>query len=122
MHQRSAFASLAWTKPAAPTPARSAADTSGVVPFGAWLRAVRTERGWTQGDLAARVGVSHSLLSKVESDERTLSEAALGLLAVAIGEPVELVWLRAGVVPRELLGRLLADPERFLALATAPAS
>jgi len=121
IHNHSAFASLSWVKPATPAPAPSATEAGGVASFGTWLRGVRTERGWTQGDLAARVGVSHSHLSKVESDERTLSEAALGLLAGAIGEPVELVWLRAGVVPKELLGRLLADPERFLALATAPA-
>lgn len=119
IHNHSAFASLAWTKPAQLEATRSTADAGGIAPFGAWLRAVRTERGWTQGDLAARVGVSHSHLSKVEGDERTLSEAALGLLAAAIGEPVELVWLRAGVVPKDMLGRLLADPGRFLALVTA---
>lgn len=117
IHNHSAFASLRWQQPnescatahpaAAPTLAAPAA-------FGAWLRQARAQRGWTQGDLSARIGVSNSLLSKVESDERRLSETALSRLAEALGESPAVVNLRAGVVPTDLLARVLADPERFL--------
>ena len=67
-----------------------------------------------RSDLAARLGLSHSLLSKVESDERTLSGGALAGLAAALGEPLAMVTLRAGIVPPELLARILADPDRYL--------
>ncbi len=120
IHNHSAFASLHWERPAeagapATLPEHATQSTGGVpASFGSWLRRARASRGWTQSDLAARLGLSHSLLSKVESDERTLSGGALAGLAAALGEPLAMVNLRAGIVPPELLARILADPDRYL--------
>ncbi|MSP54411.1 MAG: GTP cyclohydrolase I FolE2 [Myxococcales bacterium] len=118
IHNHSAFASLEWpTRSVHAEPDREGSPTTipeGSPSFGAWLRGCRGQKGWTQGDLASRIGVSHSLLSKVESDERRLAEPALRRLARALGVEVPLVLLRAGVVPPELMARILADPERFL--------
>lgn len=118
IHNHSAFASLVWpaSSPGLGTaePDVPASEPDGTPSFGAWLRGSRCQKGWTQGDLASRIGVSHSLLSKVESDERRLAEPALRRLASALGVAVPLVLLRAGVVPPELIARILAEPERFL--------
>src|SRR5688572_31370307 len=53
----------------APVPAATPAVAE-AEPFGVWLRAERTTRGWSQQDLAARIGVSAPLLSK-RSEEHT---------------------------------------------------
>lgn len=119
IHNHSAFASLRWQQPkesCATTVQRATTSlASSPSSFGAWLRQARAQRGWTQGDLSTRIGVSNSLLSKVEGDERRLSDHALARLAEALGESPAVVNLRAGIVPSDLLARILADPERFLA-------
>lgn len=42
--------------------------------LGESIRVSREERGWTQRYLAEKVGISRSLLSKVEKGTRQLSE------------------------------------------------
>jgi transcriptional regulator with XRE-family HTH domain len=75
---------------------------------------LRGERGLLQGDLAERLGVSPSYLSRVESGEKALSNEALGRLASLLGmDPVK-VQLRAGVVPPELMARIASAPESFI--------
>lgn len=112
IHAHSAWATLEWpgeaAEPAAPPP------PAAPEPFGVWLRRERLGRSWSQQDLAARIGVTGPQLSKVESGERALSDAALGALAEALGQDADVVRLRAGVVPAALLARLQAEPERFL--------
>lgn len=114
IHNHSAFAALTWSAPDAPA-ARAVAPAAVVdaPSFGAWLKQARQLRGWTQAELAQRLGVSHSLLSKVEADERRLSEPTLDLLACTFGRPVAEVRLRGGIVSAELVARLLADPDRL---------
>lgn len=97
--------------PPAPVDARAS--------FGAWLRAERTARGWSQHDLAERLAVSAPLLSKVEGGERSLPAAAFEPLGETLGHPADVLRLRAGVVPAALLARLQADPEAALRWAGA---
>lgn len=39
--------------------------------FGEWIRAKRTELGWTQKELAIRAGISRTSLSKLENNKVT---------------------------------------------------
>ncbi|MFZ5475180.1 MAG: helix-turn-helix domain-containing protein [Myxococcota bacterium] len=94
-----------------PTEARAVAAAE---PFGTWLRGERAARGWSQQELAGRLGVSAPLLSKVESGERSLPLDAYDALAEALGQDADVVRLRAGVVPERVLARLRAEPEAAL--------
>ncbi len=51
---------------------------------GARLRAVRTERGYTQSGLAERVGIPQNVLSEYESGRHRISSDLLGQLAVEL--------------------------------------
>jgi len=81
---------------------------------GAWLRQQRVLRKESQQRLAEVLGVSKSLLSRVESGGRTLSEDSLTMLASHWGMAVETVLLRAGVLSEDLLREIQSRPEAFL--------
>ena len=117
IHNHSAWATMTWGDPAAPADPPIAAEDDAPPPaarFGAWLRAERQARAWSQNDLAARLGVGGPQLCKVESGERSLAPAALDALAEAFGLHADVVRLRAGVVPPRLLAQLQREPERYL--------
>jgi putative transcriptional regulator len=58
------------------------------------LREVRDQRGWTQAELAARVGVSRKTINTVENRVFTPSALLALKLAEALEEPVEqLFWI-----------------------------
>ncbi|MFM2044697.1 MAG: hypothetical protein RLY86_3273 [Pseudomonadota bacterium] len=57
--------------------------------FGAHLRAVRTEKGLTQEDLAHRTGVSVGYLSQLENGRRNPSLLLMLALGEALGVRVE---------------------------------
>ena len=103
---------MTWAaEPPASSPSGAPLPASAEVPtFGCWLRQARQQHGWNQRELAARLGISHSLLSKVEADERRLSEPTLELLARALGVNHTEVRLRSGLISAEMVARLLADP------------
>ena len=104
IHNHSAFASLTWAaEPPASSPSGAPLPASAEVPtFGCWLSLSLS--------LSLSLGISHSLLSKVEADERRLSEPTLELLARALGVNHTEVRLRSGLISAEMVARLLADP------------
>ena len=58
------------------------------------LKARRTERGWTQAELAERVGVSRKTINTVENNVFIPSTILALRLAQALATPVEeLFWL-----------------------------
>lgn len=58
------------------------------------LKAKRTERGWTQAELAERVGVSRKTINTVENNVFIPSTILALRLAQALEAPVEqLFWL-----------------------------
>jgi putative transcriptional regulator len=60
------------------------------------LKERRTERGWTQAELAERVGVTRKTVNTVENGVFVPSALLALKLARALGEPVEeLFWLSA---------------------------
>ena len=117
IHNHSAFAALTWA--AGEESETGTMDLPALVDessadFGSWLKAQRTARHITQGDMALRLGLSASYLSRVERGSKPLSQEAMGRAAEVLGiDPVH-VALRAGVLPPQLLAAVQADPEGFL--------
>jgi putative transcriptional regulator len=61
------------------------------------LKERRTERGWTQAELAERVGVTRKTVNTVENGVFVPSALLALKLARALGQPVELLfWLSEG--------------------------
>lgn len=125
IHNHSAWAELEWSvgegestasgpgaaaAVAHPEPLRPSEPAS----FGAWITERRAAYRWSQAQLGERIGVSASLLSKIEAGERHLAPERFAALADAFGESEARVSLRAGVVPAAALARIQADPEGFL--------
>ena len=73
--------------------------------LGARLRDLRAGRGWTQDELARRVGLSKSYLSRIEDGERHPSLATLLSLAQAYG--ISLASLFAAPTEENQLGAVL---------------
>ncbi|KJK57398.1 helix-turn-helix domain-containing protein [Saccharothrix sp. ST-888] len=63
--------------------------------FGSQLRSSREARGWSQGELAARMRYSDSYISAVETGSKTtsLKFAKAADLALRTGQTLELMWL-----------------------------
>ena len=57
----------------------------------------RGARGWKLEDLARRVGLSRSIVCRIERGRRTLTTAELALFARVLAAPVE--WLMEGRGP-----------------------
>lgn len=115
IHNHSAWAELQWPA-AAPEPAGPVSRPA-PTPFGAWVRQRRVELHQSQRELAEKLQVSASILSRVEQGETAPTAALARQLAEAWGMEPEKVMLRAGHVPPELMARISGDPEGFLAWA-----
>ncbi len=63
--------------------------------FGRRLKRLRTERGWTQVELAGRANINQGFLSQIERDEKLPSTKMLDALATALEVP-QAVLLGAG--------------------------
>lgn len=121
IHNHSAYAEICWERDASLASSEAGAS-GGKLPgpeitegFGGWLRRAREQRRYTQAALAACIGVSNTVLSRVESGEKRLAEDALLRLAETLGEDPDRVLLRAGVLPERLRARIARDPDGFLA-------
>jgi transcriptional regulator with XRE-family HTH domain len=49
------------------------------------IKQLRTERGWTQADLASRASISRSQLAMIESETRPANTRRLASIAAALG-------------------------------------
>lgn len=117
IHNHSAWAELEWSPERPPETTAQRPARARAADFGAWLRGMRASHGWSQEALAARIGVSASLLSKVERNCRPLPSPAFAALAAALGVEEAPLRLRAGLLGAEHLAAIQADPEAFLAWA-----
>ncbi|MCG8413690.1 MAG: helix-turn-helix domain-containing protein [Pseudomonadales bacterium] len=77
--------------------------------FGEKLRRLRQERNWTQPDLAEKLGIEQSWLSKIENDKSIPSSELLEKIAGAFG--LELPALLDGLDPDYVAGTLSSLPE-----------
>ncbi|MGC6417994.1 MAG: helix-turn-helix domain-containing protein [Bradymonadia bacterium] len=87
--------------------------------FGKWLKQQRAERKLSQSDLASRLSITPSFLSRIESDARQPSNDLLANLSVVLGLPMQILQLKAGVIPAELMRSIQQNPERLLTLYAA---
>ena len=85
--------------------------------FGAWLKERRLARQLSQGELARRLGVSSSFLSRLESGDKKLPRELAGVLAKHLGLEADFVSLRAGHLPVDLANWVAAHPDVLLAAA-----
>lgn len=69
----------------------------------------REALGWSLTDLAGKMGVDKSFLSRVEKGERSLSEAQAALLAGLLAVPGDLLLLESGRLPADVQDAIDAD-------------
>ena len=62
-----------------------------------WLNMKLQSRGWSQRELARRAGVSHTTVSQVISKVRQPTWDFCASVAVALGEPIDEVFILAGL-------------------------
>jgi transcriptional regulator with XRE-family HTH domain len=80
--------------------------------FGRYLRDRRQGAGLSQRQLAGRLGIDFTYLSKLENGhEEPPSHDTLLRLATELGVPASHMLARAGKVPAELRKRASEDPE-----------
>ena len=113
IHKHQAFGVITWPSDSETPPAPVKSVASAEAPE-SWFRQQRSLRGESQQRIAEAIGVSTSLLSRVERGERQLSEEALERLARHWGLSPESVKLRGGVLSGDLLAQIQAHPEAFL--------
>ena len=113
IHKHQAFGVITWPSDSEPAVAPARASTASGTRE-SWFRQQRSLRGESQQRIAEAIGVSTSLLSRVERGERQLSEEALERLARHWGLSPESVKLRGGVLSGDLLAQIQARPEAFL--------
>ncbi len=89
--------------------------------FGKKIRELRKANGWTLRDLAPKVGVGFTYLSKVENGRLDFgdypSEALIHRLADALDADEQELLLLADKVPQQIMKRVKERPEAFLQLA-----
>ena len=91
------------------------------MPFGERIRELRQEKGWTLRDLAPKVGVGFTYLSKIENGKLDFgdypSEALIRKLAQALDGDEDELMLLAEKMPDQLRRRVVERPDVFLMLA-----
>jgi len=56
------------------------------------LRVLRAERGWSQGDLAERLGVSRQTVNAIETEKYDPSLPLAFAIARLFGQPIEAIF------------------------------
>jgi len=89
--------------------------------FGEKVRAIRHEKGWSLRDLAEKVGVGFTYLSRVENERLNFgdypSDALIHRLADALEADEDELLILAKRVPERIRKRVLQRPDVFGALA-----
>ena len=90
--------------------------------FGQRVRQLRHGREWSLRDLAARVGVGFTYLSRVENERLNFgdypSDALIHRLADALDADWEELLILAKRIPEPVKKRVLQRPDAFRAFAT----
>lgn len=56
------------------------------------LRVLRAERGWSQADLAEKLGVSRQAVNALETDKHDPSLSLAFRIAALFGQPIEAIF------------------------------
>ena len=90
--------------------------------FGERVRQMRCSKDWSLRDLASKVGVGFTYLSRVETGTMTYgdypSEALIHRLADALDADEDEMLLLAEKIPQQVRQRVLQRPDAFRAFAT----
>lgn len=90
--------------------------------FGNTIRYLRKEKGYTQRDLAEKVGINFTYLSKIENDKlkqiQFPSEDTIIKLARELEANEEELLLLAEKVPENIRQRVIQKPEVFRKLSS----
>jgi len=93
-----------------------------VATFGTKVRELRHAKGWSLRDLAEKVGVGFTYLSRVENERLNFgdypSDALIHRLADALDADEGELLLLAKRIPEPVKKRVLQRPDAFLAFAT----
>lgn len=84
--------------------------------FGAYVKGLREAKGFSVREVARRLGVEPSYVSKIEGGERQASESVLESLAGVLGVNPHLFLAMAGKVTVKFQEAIRARPEAFAAL------
>ena len=88
--------------------------------FGSALRALRRSKGVSQRDLAARIGVDFSYISKLENDRLPAPSAdTVVRMAAALDEPSEALLALTGKLPSDLRDAVASSPSALAILRRA---
>lgn len=89
--------------------------------FGQRIRQLRQSKGWTLRDLAAKVEVGFTYLSKVENEKLDCtdypSEKLIRKLGTALDTDIDELMLLAEKVPDDIRERVMQRPDAFRLLA-----
>jgi len=115
IHKHQAYAVITWPEEPSPVePTLRVDENEKPTPFGLWLKGRRSANGESQSGLASSLGLSASLISRVEANEKQLSEESLDKLAAHWGlDPVTL-RLHAGSIPDALVEVIRGNPQAFV--------
>jgi hypothetical protein len=115
IHKHQAYAVITWPDEHPETEVESVPVACGEAPpFGHWLRDRRTLNGESQSRLASSLGLSASLISRVEANEKQLSEESLVKLAAHWGlDPLSLK-LKAGSIPEDIVDVIRNNSQAFV--------
>lgn len=90
--------------------------------FGDRVRDIRLKKGWTLRELATKVGVGFTYLSRVENERLNYgdypSDALIHRLADALEADEEELLILAKRIPEPVKKRVLQRPDAFRAFAT----
>jgi len=83
------------------------------MPETGWIRAIREALGMSSNDLAKRVGIDQSRISRLEVAEKEGNIKLSSLYKIARGLEMEFVY---GFVPKDTLETMLREQARIIAL------
>jgi len=88
-------------------------NTPQALPFGKRIRQLRVEKGMTQRDLSARVGIDFTYLSKIENSRAAPpSDTVIEKLARELGADLEELLSLAGKVSQDEVRGAVAEDSR----------
>ena len=73
-------------------------DSNNQENFGEWVKALRKAEGFTQEELANKMGIASPYISRIETGDRPPTEPFCIALAGAFGFPIYTVLLKAGLI------------------------
>ena len=75
--------------------------------YGVIVKALRVRKGWSQEELAEKLHMSRSAISKLENDQQTLDVPTLVRLVQVTGEPAVAVSIMFGMEGIQIMQQVM---------------